>query len=169
MPRYYILNITALLMLISINSLAINNYISDILPQVITNLEKNTDDLITQKRTIYTTKQILNELVKKQEISTKQARYIKNTLDTIFENNVKESSNYQRAIYSIQRPFQFVYNKITNPNANYKKRLAWAATATAGAAITAYTLYQGGKRIYYAIPAWQIKQLSITTSEILTN
>jgi hypothetical protein len=159
MPKLHISSVLTLLALININCLAVNIYLSDTVPQIANALQANKDDLLSQRRTIDITESALNELVNKKEITQKQSGRAKKVLESIFENNFKNASSYERAIYNMKRPFQFVYNKITDPNASYLERFAYGAAAAVGVAVTGYTLYQGGKYAY-STPKWQIPSSS---------
>ena len=154
-----------LLALINLNCHAINTYLSTTVPTIMRQLQNNTDELIAQRRTIDVTKQALDKLTKENAISKAEADQAKNSLEAIFAKNIKQASSYQRAVYNMKRPFQFVYNKITDPNASYLERFAYTAAATVGVAITSYAVYQGGKYAYSALPNWQKKEGSEKTPQ----
>jgi len=120
-------------------------------------LHNNTDDLLTQRRTVDITKQAINELTAQQEMNLAQAEQVKATLEAIFDKNFKEASSYERAMYTMKRPFQFVYNKITDPNASYLERFAYGAAVTVGVVATGYAAYRGGKYAYSALQYQQKK------------
>ena len=145
--------------------LANNNYFISTLPTIINGLKSNNDDLIAQQRVIYITKQALNELVNKKEITINQADQAKKTIEDIFKENFKRASNYQRAMYTMKRPFQFVYQKITNPQANYLERFAYGAAAAVGVGITVVGLYHTGKYAYSTLPTWQKETTNLLTKK----
>ena len=151
MPKLHIPSVLMLLILININCLAINNYLTKKLPPIIAQLENNNDELIVQRKVIEVIKQALDKIIARGGISEEKGKKIKQDLENIFEQNLAKSSLSQRAIYKMKHSFQFVYNKITDPNAGYLERFAYGAAATAGVAITGYTLYQGGKYTYSAL------------------
>jgi len=145
----------ALLILISTPyCIASNDYLSEI-AFIMEQLRENTIDLISQRRTVDITKQGINELTAQQEINLAQAERVKATLEEIFDKNFKAASSYERAMYTMKRPLQFVYNKITDPNASYLERFAYGAAAAVGVAVTGYAMYQGGRYAYSALQDWQ--------------
>src|SRR5438445_638589 len=109
--KFLSLFIVIFTLFINSNVLAINNYLSKKLPPIMQQLQKNTDELIAQRRTIDITKQALDALANRLPnpgISKEKAAQKKLELETIFANNLKNASAYQRAMYNIKRSADFV-------------------------------------------------------------
>src|SRR5579872_3325768 len=112
--------------LISANSgLAETDYLTNDLPIIKQGLANNTDELIAQKLIVNVAKKTLDTLVKNNEITEQEAQSEKAALDAIFANNIKNSSYQELLTYQIKRPFQFVYTKLTDPDASALERFAY--------------------------------------------
>jgi hypothetical protein len=141
----YAVNTFLMLTLLFSLSCSATNYLSTSFSEIKTRLQSNIEELIVQKRVINFTEHTLDVLANKGEITKNDAQKAKNELDTIFVENFKKASLQQRLSYQIQRPFQFVYQKLTDPNATNLERFAYAAAVGVGVGITMFGLYQAGK------------------------
>jgi hypothetical protein len=142
------------------------DYLSMSFSEIKKRLQSNLEELIVQKRVINFTEQTLDVLANKGDITKTGAQKAKQELDTIFEENFKKASLQQRLSYQIQRPFQFVYQKLTDPNASNLERFAYAAATAVGVGITIFGLYQAGKYAQSAPSEQQKETLPDTTKEI---